>query len=247
MQLNMKNQITALIKKILRSINIEIRRYDEISTQNAQLAKALEFFEIDLVIDVGANTGQFAQEIRQRGYTGNIISFEPLSDAHEKLVKASKSDAKWQIYERTAIGNTCGSISINISANSASSSILPMRKECVAAAPTAAYIGAETSPITTLDKAFFHSGNEYKNIFIKIDTQGYEWQVLDGAPQLLSRAKGVLLELSLAPLYDGQFMMQDVSNRMTSGGFSLWAINPVFMERSTGRTLQVDGTFFRTR
>ena len=70
-------------------IGLEVRRLKSISTPAAKLVASLLKFNIDLVLDVGANQGQFASEIRRSGYTGNIVSFEPLSKAHSKLLKAS--------------------------------------------------------------------------------------------------------------------------------------------------------------
>ena len=87
---------------------------------------ALRHSHIDLVIDIGANEGQFAKELRAGGYSGRIVSFEPLSAAHRRLLQESNRDSAWHVHPRCALGDRLGEIELNISGNSVSSSILPM-------------------------------------------------------------------------------------------------------------------------
>jgi FkbM family methyltransferase len=239
------NKIKGLIKVFFRKFGIQISGYNPNSSNEAQLIRSLEEFEIDLVIDVGANTGQFAKGLRDSGFKGNIVSFEPLTSAHEKLLKAKKNDAKWQVYKRTAIGDKNGLIEINIAGNSASSSILPMLDSHKKAAPHSAYIGVETSPISKLDDIYNELLKDAKNPFLKIDTQGFEWQVLDGAEKALPHIKGLLLELSLTPLYEGQRLWIDLIQRLQAQGFTLWSLQTGFTDGVNGRTYQVDGIFYR--
>lgn len=80
---------------------------------------------------------------------------------------------------------------------------------------------------------------------MKIDTQGFEWQVLDGARTTLPKFQRVLLELSLVPLYEGQHLWQEMIGRLEQEGFTLWALQPGFIDPINGRTMQVDGIFYR--
>jgi hypothetical protein len=89
--------------------------------------------------------------------------------------------------------------------------------------------------------------NKNSNLFIKIDTQGYEWQVLDGANETLKRAQGVLCELSLVPLYHEQRLWRDVVDRLDQKGFMLWALQRGFTNPKTGQSLQMDGIFVRKK
>jgi hypothetical protein len=84
-----------------------------------------------------------------------------------------------------------------------------------------------------------------RNLFLKIDVQGFEPQVLEGAARLLDRTQGVQLELSLAPLYEGQTLFLPLVDWLAKKGFELWALIPGFIDNKTGRMLQVDGIFFR--
>jgi FkbM family methyltransferase len=209
------------------------------------LGYSLRQFKIDLVLDVGANRGQFGTDIRQGGYMGKIVSFEPLSQAHRELLSASAADSMWEAYPRCALGDHNGEVEINIAGNSQSSSILPMLEAHRSAAPESAYEGKEIVPIKTLDAVAGQYLKDARSPFLKIDTQGFEWQVLDGARHTLPHIKGILAELSLVPLYDGQHLWREVIDRLEAEGFTLWAFTPVFSDQVSGRTLQVDGIFCR--
>jgi len=233
------------IKRSFRSFGLEVHRYTPIISPAAQLVSSLRKFNIDLVFDVGANQGQFASEIRAHGYTGYILSFEPLSKAHAELLRVSNADARWEVFPQCALGDAEGEVEINIAGNSASSSLLPMLDSHLAAAPFTAYVGKETVLLRTLDSVAADYISRFKNPFLKIDTQGFEWEVLNGAQNVLRHARGVVLELSLIPLYEGQHLWEELIERLKKEGFSLWAIQPEFVDPRDGRTLQVNGVFYR--
>jgi FkbM family methyltransferase len=238
--------IKDIVRIFLRKLGLEVHRYVPPVPPTSPIASILRKFEIDLVLDVGANQGQFGSDIRRGGYTGNIVSFEPLTSAHDKLILTSAGDTKWFAYPRCALGDHDGEVEINIAGNSASSSILPMLEAHLSAAPQSAYQGKESVPIKTLDAVIGQYLEGSRAPFLKIDTQGFEWQVLDGARDTLPHIKGILVELSLVPLYGGQHLWREVIDRLEAEGFALWAFKPEFSDPATGRTLQVDGLFFRT-
>lgn len=235
-----------LIKFFLIKIGIDYHKLSRTPSPALQLLKGLELFDVDLVFDIGANIGQFAKGLRNIGYDGRIVSFEPLSDAHSYLSRLALKDNKWDVHQRGAIGDTNGNIIINISGNSVSSSILSMLETHSIAASGSAYISQETTPIYTLDVVAAEYIVHASNFFIKIDTQGFEWEVLNGGQETLKKARGVLLELSLVPLYEGQKLWQEIIERLNKEGFTLWAIQKGFTDPKTVRTLQIDAIFFRT-
>jgi FkbM family methyltransferase len=190
------------IKKLSRSLGIDLKRYNVQTSEDARMQQLLDYHKIDLVLDVGANVGQYAKSLRDLGYSGRIVSFEPLSSAYSQLKTASKKDLLWEIAPQTAIGNQEGEIIINIAGNSQSSSALPMLDAHVQSAPESAYSGSETVKLSRLDTlAKDYIKSETKSIFLKIDVQGLEKQVLEGATAILPLVKGIKLELSLVPLY----------------------------------------------
>ena len=234
-----------LVKSVIHSTGFDLHRLSPDSNSSFQLLKGLDRFDVDLVLDVGANAGQFSSELRSVGYKGGLVSFEPLSVAHHTLSAAARRDANWVVHPRGAIGDQDGEIEIHIAGNSVSSSLLPMMEAHSSAAAGSAYVGVEKTRISRLDSVGPTYIAKCHRPFLKIDTQGYEWQVLDGARETLSRMQGVLCELSLVPLYDGQRLWMDISQRLEREGFTLWSIQPGFTDPRDGRTLQVDAIFFR--
>lgn len=234
-----------IIKKAIRSLGFDFQRFNPFSSPSSQLLAVLNHAQIDIVFDIGANVGQFAQELRSVGFPGNIVSFDPLITAHSQLCKASRNDSRWFIHPRTALGDYEGEIVINVAGNSVSSSILPMLDAHVSAATNSAYVASEPTPITKLDTVAKQYLSADSRLFIKIDTQGFEWQVLDGARDTFKRVQGVLLELSFVPLYEGQYLWLEIIERMEKEGFTIWSIQKGFTDLSTGRSLQMDAIFLR--
>ena len=234
-----------LIKKTFHSLGLDLHRLSPTSTSSAQLLAALNHVQADVVFDIGANIGQFVHDLRAVGFAGKIISFDPLTAAHAQLSKSAKNDSEWLVHPRVALGDHEGEIEINIAGNSVSSSVLPMLDEHSSAAIDSAYVASERTPLVCLDTVAEQYLTEDSRPFIKIDTQGFEWQVLDGATETLKRAQGVLLELSLVQLYGGQRLWREIIERMEKEGFTLWAIQKGFTDPRTGRSLQVDGIFLR--
>ena len=233
-------------KAAARFCGLEIKRFLPATSHAAQLKAMLLWHKVNLVLDVGANIGQYGEELRNHvDYRGRIISFEPMRHAHEALNKAAARDDLWEIAERTAIGAEKSTVTINISSNSVSSSVLPMLDAHLCAAPESRYSDTEQVPLIPLDLIAPKYIEDNSVVFLKIDTQGYEGEVLKGARETLQKVVGVQMELSLVPLYGQQQLMPELLQRMSDMGFELWGISPTFAEPSTGRMLQVDATFFR--
>ena len=233
------------LKRLFNTFGFEVHRLQPNLDYGSQIIAAMRKVDIDVLIDIGANIGQFSSEIRSKGYTGKIISFEPLTSAREILINKAAKDRNWIIHDRVAIGDQNGFVDINISKNSYSSSILPMLKTHLDASINSEYIGKEKTQIITLDSVADNYLDKDSNCFLKIDTQGYETQVLNGAPKILSKAKGVLCELSLVKLYDGQDLWRDMITRFEKEGYILWSLQRGFTDKKNGRTLQINGIFLR--
>lgn len=234
------------IIKFARKLGIDLQPYTPGSSNVARMQRIFSHHKIDLVFDVGANRGQYAQLLREFGYAGRIVSFEPLSSAHAQLIAASRKDPLWGIAPRTAIGDIDGEIAINISKNSVSSSILPMLAVHRSSAPESEYYASETVKLSKLDTiAPAYMNESSRSIYLKIDVQGFESQVLAGASQTLASVKGLQLELSLVPLYEGEPLFRDLLDKLDKLGYDLHAVVPGFTDMKSGRLLQLDGIFFQ--
>lgn len=206
-----------------------------------------EFFrsrEIDLVIDVGANKGQYAKEIRKSGFKGQIISFEPVQETYNHLVKVSNRDKFWDV-RKTGVGARSGTATINVSKNSVYSSFREQTSLAPEFSKKSAVVLTETVPVIALDDLDFGSA---KSIFLKIDTQGYEQEVLSGAHKLLSRCEGVQLELPVEHLYADVWSFTEAVAYMDEAGFlpaHFQTVNPIHDDPSSA--IEFDCIFRRKR
>ena len=191
------------INEFLKKINLRVEKISHNPTFSNLLVQLLYKNNINLVLDVGANVGQFAQSIRINGYDKKIVSFEPLLEAYNKLLKISKNDNRWEVYERCALGDRNEKSSINVSAYDQSSSILSMTSLHSKIKKNSEYVSKQEINIYKLDSIFNEICSSENKIFLKIDTQGYEDKIIEGAKKSLGRIKGILLEASLVELYKG--------------------------------------------
>lgn len=211
----------------------------------ARRIKLMESHEIGLVLDVGANTGQYAKILRKAGYRGDIVSFEPLSGAFSRLQRSAARDRRWQAV-RLALGDRDGETTIHISGDSQASSLrkmLPLHEDI---APYFSSVGQEQVTLRRLDAVWGEYASGKVKVFLKIDTQGFEKQVLSGASRSLRKIQGVQLELSIAPLYQGSQLLPEMLRFMSRQGFTLMSLEYGFCHPETGQMLQVDGIFFRS-
>lgn len=241
-----KEKIKLFVKRGFKKAGLEITKSNSNQNLYLDLASVAAKRNIDLILDIGANLGQFKTQIRSHGFKGKIISFEPLSGAHKILEKISKSDNLWTIYPRTAVGSFTGEIDINISKNLYSSSILKITEKHLSAESNANYIDAEKVNIYTLNDIYRKLRNE-SNFLIKIDTQGYEWEVIEGASEIIKKdyCKGILCELSLDELYEGQKLWIEIVAFLEEKNFKLWSIYPGFSDKKNNKLLQLDALFLK--
>lgn len=206
-------------------------------------ARLLAAERIDLVLDVGANVGQFAMRLRNAGYRGRIISFEPYAAAYRQLERSASRDPQWNAC-RLALSDSEGEAELNVAANSFSSSLLSMTARHLESAPDSAYVDSERVRTARLDSLWdgLVAGSR---AWIKLDVQGYEMQVLRGAGERIREARVVETELSLAPLYEGAAPWRALVDWLEERGFSLGGVEPGFDDARSGRMLQFDGLFVR--
>jgi FkbM family methyltransferase len=198
---------------------------------------------VDLVLDVGAARGGYATELREFGYSGRIVSFEPLAAAHADLVRAAASDPRWET-RHTALGDTTGRQEIHVASNSDSSSLLPMADQHRASSPDIQMVGTETIEVSRLDDVAADVLGEARTPFLKIDTQGFERAVLEGAETTVPRLVGLQLELSFVTLYEGGMLADEAISWAYDHGFVLVGLDQGFTDPG-GAVLQADGVFLR--
>jgi FkbM family methyltransferase len=232
------------LKTLLRKAGIEVSRYEPTSSPVARRMHLLERNRIDLVFDVGANNGQYAASLREGGYRGRIVSFEPLTSAFSRLEASAKADPLREIVN-IGLGDRDERATINIAGNSQSSSLLEMLPAHLEAAPVSAYVGKEEITVARLDSVFTKYHRQGDHTFLKIDAQGYEKKILEGASLSLKDILGIQLEMSIEPLYSNEMPYLEMLGYVAGLGFTLASIEPGFGDPVTGRMLQMDGIFYR--
>jgi hypothetical protein len=196
-------------------------------------------------VDVGANSGGYGRELRAGGYTGNIVSFEPVSSVFEQLVAATSKDPYWRAVQ-CALGPVRAEVTIHVAGNAAaSSSMLPMLERHAAAAPSSRYVATEQVAQHRLDDMWPDLGGEAHATFLKLDVQGYERHVLNGAPDLLATCRGLQIETCLVPLYADGISFEEGLALAAAHGFQVEGVEPGFTDPHTGQLLQADLLMFR--
>lgn len=238
----LKKRLETIFHRIIRKTGYDVVKC-KFSKHELEVEQLLKYLNINTVIDIGANEGQYSKNIRIGGYKQRIISFEPVNASFAGLEKISAKDALWDIYN-FALGNFDGESEINISQNSVSSSILGIREALINAAPQAQFIGKQRIKVRKLDSIFKELNVDPSNIFIKIDTQGFEKNVLLGARETLKSIKAIQVEMSTQHLYQDEDLFYQVSEFLYDEGFRLVKIVRGFTN-STGELLEFDGVFMR--
>jgi FkbM family methyltransferase len=234
------------LRNLVNRYGIDVVRYP-LSSPLARTARLLEHHHVDCVVDVGANDGGFATAIRGLGYAGRIISFEPLEAPFAAVQRKATHDGNWDTVQ-CAVGDAKSEVTINVSGNDGlSSSVLPMLEAHTNVEPTSRYVGSETVRQERLDTLLPQLGiDRDSRTFLKVDVQGYERAVLDGASELFADGTiiGLQLELSLVPLYGGAMTYREGLDRAEAMGMTLMGLDPVFADPKSGQLLQADAVFF---
>lgn len=237
------------LRCLVRATGYDIVKWHAIPPAAAARRRLLDSFGINVVLDVGANAGQFAMSLRDSlGYRGRIISFEPLPDAFAQLQRRAAEDPAWEA-RNVAIGDVDGRLPLHVSRNRVSSSFLAIRETSTAVEPDSTYESECVVSVRTLDSLMpeLHTVHDDSRVMLKLDTQGFESRVITGATSALARVALLQMEMSLVRLYEDEVLFLDMCNTMRTLGFELIALDPGFADVATGRLLQVDGVFARQR
>ena len=239
----LKKILKYFINKFLSPFNLQLNRITLSNNFNFYIVRTLKRFKIDTVIDIGANEGQFAQNIIKYGYKNKIISFEPIKSIHKILLSNSSNHSNWTVEENIGFGESIENKEINISKNKVSSSILKIDKRIIEIEPGTEQVKKEKIKLITLDKYLNQKYFKNKKIFIKIDTQGYEENIIKGSKKKIKNVSGFMLEASIKPIHNKEKDYSYIIKLMKKMGFSVWAIGRGFSDKKTGQVLQVDIIF----
>ncbi|MDB9304550.1 FkbM family methyltransferase [Nodularia spumigena CS-591/12] len=208
----------------------------------SKLKTILQKYSINLVIDVGANTGQFASLLRAIGYQGKIISFEPVSTTFKILLAKSENDPNWDVYQ-LALGSENKTQEIYVANDSVFSSLLETNSFCNQKfGDSVARNKAEIVKIQRLDDFL----NEYSvnlsniNLYLKMDTQGYDLEVFDGLGEMYNNVSALQTEMSVIALYKNMPHFTSSISSFENKGFDLVGIYPVSQDRQSLKLIEFD-------
>jgi FkbM family methyltransferase len=226
------------LRELARKLGYEVTAYTPLRSHRLRRAKLIREAGVDLLLDGGANRGQYAAEVRRLGYRGRIVSVEPLPAAFEALERRAAGDAEWSCV-RSALAAAEGELELRAAAIAEVSSAL----RATGADHTEGWQEAETIrvPATTVDRL----AGAARRPFLKLDLQGYELEALRGSAATLAVAAAVEVELSTVALYDGAPCLPEVVSWLDARGYTLFSAEPALVDYESGRVLQLDGLFVR--
>ena len=224
-----------------RRFGLHVYRAPLPNTLPNRLRYVLGRLDINCVIDVGAHYGEYGQSLRELGYRGRIVSFEPIGASYERLRSAAASDPSWRQHH-CALGAEESELEINVFAASDLSSFLPTsykgerfgeglgleRRERVRVRPLSAVFGECVEGLAN------------PRVLLKLDTQGYDFAVLEGARPVLSFIAALQSEVAVRPLYEGMTLLPEAVSRYQAMGFEVAGMYPVSLETDNLRVIEFD-------
>jgi FkbM family methyltransferase len=192
-----------------------------------------------LVVDIGANVGEFTSAVRRLDPRGRVLAVEPAPEPRAALERRFAGDPAVTI-DASALSDARGTSTFNVSASTVFSSLLPMRPEVAEL-----YSPADTEIVSTptVDVATLDDLVKEPVRLLKVDTQGHDLRVLNGGQETLARTDAVLLELALVHHYEHDSTFFELHPRMLELGFVLRDVGPAHVEQ--GRALWMDGCYVR--
>lgn len=222
-----------MVKQMLRSQGLVVKKLP-IDNLEEMLRQLLSALKINCVIDVGAHFGEYGQSLREIGYTGRIVSFEPVHGSYERLCAAAKGDKAWTTYN-VALGRSSTTLEINVPDFSSFASFLGSTQYCSEEFGAESTVGIkETVKVVTLDSMFGQAlaGLRTPHVYLKMDTQGYDLEVLGGASGSLPSILGLQSEVSLKPIYEGMPTWTDAIDVYKSLGYEVSGLYPVNRDKN---------------
>jgi FkbM family methyltransferase len=212
--------------------------------------RLLERFDVDCVIDVGANRGQFRDQLRDAvGWDGRLESVEPQPDLAARLRERAARDPRWAIHE-CALGGAPGRARFNVTAGDVYGSLLAPRADADASVRDSMQVVRQVDvEVRTLDALVDEAEQRgpIRRPFLKLDTQGFDLEVLSGATRVLERVVAVQTELSFKALYEGMPDWQESVTRLQRLGFEVSGFAPIEPHAQFPAALELNGFFVNSR
>lgn len=221
--------VRSLIRRAVRRFGYDLVRYQPLGTTVPTFVPGLlKRLDISLVADVGANTGGYAAMLRKQGYRGRIVSFEPVNDAFTQLEQAAAGDNLWTCC-RCALGAQIGTAEMNVAFRNDFSSLLPPSKAGISRyGQDTGTVATEAVEVRRLDEMLDLHAPTGARVYLKMDTQGYDLHVIEGAKGWLRNIIALQSEVYQQPPYDGAPDYLSALGAIHELGFELARLFPGF-------------------
>ncbi len=196
---------------------------------------------LGVIVDVGANRGQFSLAARHLHPMARIVAFEPLPGPAAKFARIFADDKSVTLH-RVAIGTRRGPATIHLSRHMDSSSLLPITGTLTSTFPGTDEVGVDEVSVAPLTD-FLKSEDLVSESFLKIDVQGFELEVLKSAGALLPLFKRIYVEVSYVPFYEAQALAPEVIGYLRSQGFREAGSYNESRDPANGAVVQADLLF----
>lgn len=218
------------LRRFVRALGWDVVRYpNPTGSLGPHLLILFEQARTDCVLDVGAHWGEYGAMLRESGYGGEIVSFEPVAASAARLQERCSGDPRWSA-KQVALGSTDGTTEIHVSHDSDLSSFHVISSYGRELFPDATVIDTtETVEVRRLDTILGECVEQFRTrrFFLKMDTQGWDLEVLSGARGCLDLIFGLQSEISVRSIYDGMPSYTESLTRLQDAGFAVTGIFPV--------------------
>jgi FkbM family methyltransferase len=235
-----------LVQGLLHRAGAHLARYPLRSEYENVLHDFLAGFGVGCVLDVGANVGRFGLALRRLGYGGRIDSFEPVAATYERLRERAAADPRWTAH-RMALGAADGEAEMRTfpgHENATLSRLGDFAREWLPSALKEE--GAETVAVRRLD-SLLADGTVRLDApaFLKVDAEGYDWQVVEGAGARIDGFVGLQMEMMVQPMWPDTPPLGASVTRLAEMGFEPVAFSVA--NRARFSAIVIDGLFRNAR
>lgn len=223
---------------------LKIKKYKGIPfIGNLKKQSWIKDYNIDLIIDIGANIGQSTLSFDMAFPRTKIVAFEPIPSCYQEIKLKTINKSNIEVYNE-GLGDSNGNLFFEENDFSPSSSFLTLSEKHIEAYPITKNSNKIEVKVSTLD-SYAKEFEDNNNILLKIDVQGYEDKVLDGATEILKKTKVILIELSFDILYINQPTFDDIYKKLIDKGFVFNGILEQSFNLETGEPIQADCLFLK--
>jgi FkbM family methyltransferase len=246
--MKLKKRIKKLLPDLAWKLGYDLDKSKKQLVIDSHLKHLFAALRVDFIIDAGAHRGEYAHLLRNKlGYKGVIHSFEPLPAAFKDLASAAESDAKWFVHN-CALGAENGTATLSISEREVFSSLHATsdygKENYGGRVDSVENVEVQVRRLEDVIKESIANFDQHR-AFLKMDTQGHDKWVFEGAGQYQQQFLGLQSEVSVHSIYADTPDYMDMMSMYRDAGFELTGVYAVSRESDTARLAEVDCVFAR--